>query len=95
MPDARDIGIRQSFQSSLLGEEKLEMVAGFAADATEGRTSSLCTAVARGIFRIKCKGRCAMAAALDGYSLGSLRIFFCARLRARACFTRSFAPGFR
>jgi hypothetical protein len=31
MPDARDIGIRQSFQSSLLGEEKLEMIAGFAA----------------------------------------------------------------
>ena len=93
MPDAKDIGIRQSFQSSLLGEEKLEMIDGFAAEAVEAGTQAL-HGRAR-VFRIKCEGRCAMAAALGGYSLGSLRIFFCARLRARACFTRSFAPGFR
>jgi hypothetical protein len=48
MPDARDIGIRQSFQSSLLGEEKLEMIAGFAAAVAESRTSRLCTALREG-----------------------------------------------
>jgi len=42
------------------------------------------------------KGRCWTAAALVVASQScSLRIFFRARFRAKACFTRRFSPGFR
>ncbi len=45
------------------------------------------------------EGRCSAAAVLLFYLAAtysdSLRIFFRARFRAKACFTRRFAPGFR
>ena len=39
------------------------------------------------------KGRCLAAATHSGNSSGSLRLFFLARFRANACFTRRFSPG--
>jgi len=52
--------------------------------------------VQQGISSGETEGRCLAAATLivATYS-GSLRFFFRARFRAKACFTRRFSPGFR
>ncbi len=67
MPDARDIGIRQSFQSSLLGVEKLEMSAGIAVYRGEKASFGAVAAVSgrdSKSFPNKRKGPLRMAAAL-------------------------------